>query len=149
MSRTQHTAPCSTTYFPSFAFLTLFDLIISSCTRTASVSRHCPRPSFHRLHLGRTARKHQTTVRVALVPSAVQGRQKYLQVPARGESGSRIGYAETPGIPCHAPQRPCTDLQTVRKPLSCLGINADVFAAELGLVELKTRAFEASVLPLE
>jgi hypothetical protein len=33
------------------------------------------------------------------------------------------------------------------KGLCCLKINADAFVAELGLVELKARAFEASVPP--
>ncbi len=130
---------------PRLRFLTV---IISSCIRTVSVSRRCPQPSSHRLPPGRAAREQQAIVKVALVPSPVQGRQKYLRVPVRGENGSRIGYAKIPGIPIHAPQRQCTNSQTVSKALVLpldLEVNADVFVAELGLVELKARAFEASV----
>jgi hypothetical protein len=93
-------------------------------------------------------RKQQTIAKVALVPSPVQGRRKYLLVLARGENGFKIGCAKIPGIPIHAPQRPCTDLQTVSKAFVLsldLEVKADVFVAELGLVELKARAFEASV----
>lgn len=93
----------------------ILTFIIFSCIRTVSVSHHCPQLSSHRLLLGRAAKKQQTIVKVALVPSPVQDRQKYLRVPARGENGSKIGYAKTPGIPFHAPQRLFTDLQTVSK----------------------------------
>jgi hypothetical protein len=99
-------------FCPPSAFL---DPILSSCIRTVSVSHHCPRPSSHRLRPRRAARKQQTIAKVALVPSPVQGRQKYLRVPARGKNGFKIGCAKIPGISIHAPQRPCTDLQTVSK----------------------------------
>jgi len=88
-------------------------------------------------------------VRVALVPSPVQGRQKYLLVLARGGNGSRIGCAETQGIPCHARQRPCIDLQTVSKirvSSAYQKVDAVAFLTELGLAELKARAFDVSVL---
>jgi hypothetical protein len=101
---------------PSSCFLKrVLTFIIFSCIRTVSVSRHCPQLSSRLLLLGRAAKKQQTIVKVALVPSPVQDRQKYLRVPARGENGSKIGYAKTPGIPFHAPQRLCTDSQTVSK----------------------------------
>ena len=116
-----------------FAFL---DLIISSYTRTVFVLRHCPRPSSHHLHLRRAARKHQTIVKVALVLSTVQGHQKYLRVPPQEENGFRIICAETPGSPCHAPQRLSTDSQTVSGiPILSLnlGVSADVLWQSLGL----------------
>ena len=93
-------------------------------------------------------KKQQTIAKVALVPSPVQGRRKYLRVPVRGENGFKIGCAQIPGIPIHAPQRPCTDLQTVSKTFVLsvdLEVKAGVLVTELGLVELKARAFEASV----
>jgi hypothetical protein len=74
-------------FCPPCAFL---DPIISSCIRTVSVSHHCPHPSSHPLRPGRAARKQQTIAKVALVPSPVQGRRKYLRVLARGESGFKI-----------------------------------------------------------
>lgn len=126
----------------------LRDPIISSCIRIVSVSHHCPHPSSHRLRPGRAARKQQTIAKAALVPSPVQGRRKYSRVPARGRIGFKIGCAQIPGIPIHAPQRLCTDLQTVSKAFVLsldLEVKADEFVAELGLVELKARAFEASV----
>ena len=129
----------------------LFDPTISSCIRTVSVSHHCPHPSSHRLRPGRAVRKQQTRAKVALVPSPVQGRRKYLRVPTQGEIGFKIGCAKTPGIPIHAPQRLCTNLQTVSKSFCAfilsldLEVRADMFVVELGLVELKARAFEASV----
>lgn len=85
-----------------------------------------------------------------MVPPLAQGRRKYLPVPARGENGFKIGCAKIPGIPIHARQRLCTDLRTVSKAFvlsSDLEVKADVFVAELGLVDLKARAFEASVPP--
>lgn len=120
-------------YFPSFPSFALLDLIISSCTRIVSVSRHCPPHSFPRPLLGRAARKHQTIVKVALVPSAVRGRQKCLRVPARGGSGSKIGYAETPGIPCHALRRLCTDSQTVSKAFIVVRSTLTCLRQSLGL----------------
>jgi hypothetical protein len=129
-------------FFPPCALL---DLVIFSCIRTVSVSHHCPHPSSHRLRPGRATRKQQTIAKVALDPSPVQGRRKYLRVPARGENGFKIGYAKIPGVPIHAPQRLYTDLQTVSKASLDLEVKTDVFVAELGLVELKARAFEASV----
>lgn len=57
--------------------------------------------------------------KVASVPSPVQGRRKYLRVPARGENGFKIGYAKIRDIPIHVLQRLYTSLQTVSKPF-CL-----------------------------
>ena len=125
--------------------LTIF---VSSCIRTVSVSRRCPHPSSRRVLLGRAARKQRTIVRAALVPP-VQGRLKYLLVPARGGNGSRIGYAEILDNLYHARQRPCTDLPTVSKTLLsslCQAVDVVVFLAELGLAELKARAFDVSDL---
>ena len=100
--------------YPS-SFLACVPLITSSssCIRTVSVSRRCPHPSSHHVRLGRPAWKHQTMVRVALVPPLVQGQEKYFLVRAREGNGYRIGCAETLDKPCRAPQRLCTDLQTV------------------------------------
>ena len=100
--------------FPfSFLILAPFDYIVSSCIRIVSASRRCPHPSSHRLRLEPVARRQQTIVRVALVPSPAPGWQKYKRVLAREENGSKIGYAETLGTPYLARQRPCTDLRTV------------------------------------
>ena len=136
-------------YVYPFSCLACVPLIIlsSSCIRTVSVSRRCPHPSSHHLRLGRSARKQQTIVRVALVLPPVQGQGKYFLVPAREGNGYRIGYAETLDNPCRARQRLCTDLQTVSK-IAYLGLipggRCRLFFAELGLVELKARAFDVS-----
>jgi len=100
--------------FLSSLFLSaLLDDNVSSSIRTVSVSLRCRHPSSHRVHLEPSARTRQTIVRVASLPPPVQDRQKYSRVPARGESGSKIGYAETLDSPCHARRRLCIDSPTV------------------------------------
>ncbi|SRR6266702_126052 len=73
-----------------------------------------------------------------------------MRVRAREENGSRTGNAETLGIPCRARRRPCTDSQIVSK--ACFGVgtevHTDLWPVELGLAELKSRAFEAGVFGL-
>ena len=108
-------------YVYPFSCLACVSLITlsSSCIRTVSVSPRCPHPSCRHVRLGRAVQKHQTIVRVALVPPPVRGQEKYFLVPAREGNGYRIGYVETLDNPCRARQRLCTDLQTVSK-ITCL-----------------------------
>jgi hypothetical protein len=73
-----------------------------------------------------------------------------MRVRARGENGSKIGRAETLDILCPARRKPCTDLQIVSNAYFGVGTKAqaDMWSVELGLTELKSRAFEAGVFDL-
>ena len=67
-----------------------------------------------------------------------------MEAQAQEESGFKSGYAETLGVPRRAQRRLCTDLRIVSHVFR-LETQMLTWFTELGLTELKTRAFEAGV----